>query len=255
MTNQSNHKFPIHHPSIDAILFDMGGTLRRNHKRETAEKVAIVQRIVDLLEVNLTALEMTNLLQSREASYEAWATGTLVELNEYDIWTQWLLPDMPCEQIRPMAMQLNEIWREAIASRVLFPETKETITSLHRHGYRLALVSNTTSSIDSPRMLEKEGLSCYFEAIVLSCVLGTRKPGPQILVHAAEQLGVDPARCVYIGDRPEWDVVAARQAGFQYTIILDNPYRPWPETLPAEQTPDLFITNLLELLDIFPERN
>jgi FMN phosphatase YigB (HAD superfamily) len=117
------------------------------------------------------------------------------------------------------------------------------------------LVSNTTSSVDSPQSLKEEGLSTYFDAIVLSCVLGKRKPGAEILIHAAESMKANPGCCAYIGDRPEVDVVAARKAGFKVAVILENPYRPLPAALPREEIPDYFIKNLLELLDIFPDRN
>ncbi len=241
--------------SIDAIQFDMGGTLRQNHKRDQAEKAMIVQRILDLLGLQIPAPEFTQLLEAREASYETWATENLVELNEIDLWTEWMLPDCPAGKIGPMAMRLNEIWREAIATRIIIPEARETVLKLHNRGYRLALVSNTTSSIDSPRALEREGLTGYFDAIILSCVVGRRKPGPDILLRATACLNVDPSRCAYVGDRPEWDVVAARRAGFKKTIILENPYQPLPTSLTQERTPDYFIQNLLELLEIFPDRN
>ncbi len=246
------HRTSKAHESIDAILFDMGGTLRRNKKRDPAEKAAIVQQICDLLDVSIPAPEFTMILESRGKSYEAWATEHLIELNEADLWTQWMLPDLPADRIKPLAMQLNGIWREAIASRNLFPETRQIIPALHARGYKLALVSNTTSSVDSPRALKEAGLSAFFEAIILSCIVGTRKPGAEILLRAAACLQVDPGRCVYVGDRPEWDVVAARKAGFRYSILLENPYRPLPAGLAQEQTPKYFIKNLLELLGIFP---
>ncbi len=239
---------------VDAILFDMGGTLRRNTKRDHAEKAVIVQQIIDLLDLQMPAHEFTKILESRARNYETWATENLVELNELDLWTKWMLPDLPAEKVGPLAMQLNEIWRDAIASRTFFPEARETILKLHERRYKLALVSNTTSSVDSPRALERAGLAPFFDGIILSCVLGKRKPGAEILAHAASCLQTDPSRCVYVGDRPEWDVVSARNAGFKYTIIMENPYRPLPASLSQEQTPDYFIRNLLELLEIFPER-
>jgi len=240
---------------IEAILFDMGGTLRRNLKRAESARVEVVRRLLDRLGSADPAPEFTRLLETREAAYEAWAHQNLTELGEVDLWTRWMLPDWPAEKIGPLAMDLNIIWREAIATRHVFPETRETILGLHRRGYRLALVSNTTSSVDSPGTLEREGIAACFEAVVLSCVVGKRKPGPDILLEAARRLGLRPGRCAYVGDRPEWDVVAARLADFSLTIILRNPLRPLPPSLPPSQTPDFFIDSLTELLDLFPPRN
>jgi HAD superfamily hydrolase (TIGR01549 family) len=239
---------------IDAIIFDMGGTLRRNFKRDETGRVEIVRRILDLLGSDASAVEFTRLLTTRDAAYDEWATRNLTELNEIDLWTKWMLPDWPVEKISKIAMDLNHIWRDAIATRIMYPETGEVILKLFRRGYRLALVSNTTSSIDAPRALEKERISGCFDTVILSCVVGKRKPGPDILLEAVERMGVRPDRCAYIGDRPEWDVVASRRAGFKRTVILRLPHKPLPASIPLEQTPDFFIDNLKELLGLFPAR-
>jgi putative hydrolase of the HAD superfamily len=75
-----------------------------------------------------------------------------------------------------------------------------------------------------------------FDALVFSDDLGRdkRKPHPAALVRAARMIDVDPARCVYIGDRPEKDVAAARAARMravrvrtgEYSYLPDAP-RPW----------------------------
>lgn len=240
---------------IEAILFDMGGTLRRNYKRDETSRVEIVQGILDLLGSRTSPLEFTRLLAVRDAAYDEWATLNLAELNEIDLWTKWMLPDWPEEKISKIAMDLSYIWRDALATRILYPETRDVILELYRRGYHLALVSNTTSSIDAPLALEKEGIAGCFDTVILSCVVGKRKPGSDILLEAVERMGVSPDRCVYIGDRPEWDVVAARRAGFNQTVILRLPHKPLPASIPPDQTPDLFIDNLKELLCLFPARS
>ena len=70
MSEILSHNGPEMKNPIDAILFDMGGTLRQNHKREFADKSTIVQRIIDLLCLEISADELTKLLESREKSYE-----------------------------------------------------------------------------------------------------------------------------------------------------------------------------------------
>jgi len=240
---------------IDTILFDMGGTLRRNIKRDETTKAGIVQQLLDLLISDQSAVELSKLLTSREKAYEEWASKSLDELSESRLWTEWMLPDWPANVIQPISMKLNEIWREAICTRPLFPESGTVLRGLFQRGYRLGLVSNTTSSVDSPRALENAGLANYFEVMVLSCVVGKRKPDPAILLDAAQKMGVKPDHCAYVGDRPDLDVIAARAAGFGKTVVLNNPNRPFPESLTPNQTPDHFINNLMELLDIFRARN
>ncbi len=134
----------------------------------------------------------------------------------------------------------------------IFPETRETVLDLFRAGYRLGLVSNTTSSIEAPRLLAEHGIAGCFEAVILSCQVGKRKPGAAILLEATRRMGILPEQCAYIGNLPDRDVAAARKAGFSRTVILRDPHR--PVELPADPSllPDHFIDNLKELLDIFP---
>lgn len=240
--------------TIKAILFDMGGTLRKNTKRDDPTKTTIVQQIIDLLGSDSSAAELTNLLTVREKAYEEWASKNLLELDETGFWTQWMLPDWPDELISRHAMKLNEIWRDAICTRKLFPETCTTIRSLSQRGYRLGLVSNTTSSVDTPKSLEKSGIAGFFDVIILSCKLGKRKPAPDILLEASKRMGVLPKYCAYIGDRPDWDVAAAHAAGFGMAVIVHTIEN---RSYDQEYIPDCYLTNLTELLEIFPgiERN
>jgi HAD superfamily hydrolase (TIGR01549 family) len=239
--------------NIKAILFDMGGTLRKNSPRKEVEKLSISNKLLTIINSNISAEKLTRLLTDRQQAYEEWASINLLELDEIHLWTEWMLPEMPLELISRHAMELNEIWRDAICTRKMFPEAHETIQGLYRNGYRLGLVSNTTSSVDSPRMLQNEGLASFFDVIILSCTIGKRKPGAEILLEAVEKMELLPCNCAYVGDRPDWDVVAARRAGFGSTIILRNMNKSLPKTLPPDQTPDHFIDNLKELLAYFPQ--
>lgn len=91
--------------------------------------------------------------------------------------------------------------------------------------------------------------------MVLSSIFGRRKPGPEIYLEAARQLGVDPARSVYVGDNPSRDILGTRLAGFAMTIILMEPDTLAKEPATGEQEPELIIHEFSELLDIFPARH
>ena len=240
---------------IEAILFDMGGTLRGSVKKDEASKLQIMRKIVDLLGADATPREFAELLTERTKAYRRWARETLMEVAEPELWTKWLLPDWPAGQIREIAMQLNDLWREAMGDRIVFPETKEVILELFRRGYRLGLVSNTVSSVETPRVLDALELTGCFETVILSCIVGMRKPDPAILLEATRRMEIDPGKCVYIGNLLHRDVQASQKAGLSKVVIMRD-----PETFMAHQAkyPDLvadqYIDNLKELLDIFPTR-
>jgi putative hydrolase of the HAD superfamily len=238
---------------IEAILFDMGGTLRTSARRTRDEKHQIVQGMMDLIGAQGSVDEFTRLIFKRAKAYKHWAEQTHIELNEGDLWTKWMLPDFPAGQISGMAIQLNQLYREATGRRIAFPETREVILELFRRGYRLGLVSNTTSSVEVPALLKELEISGCFETVILSTVVGKRKPNPAILLDATQRMGIAPEGCAYIGDRVDRDVAASRQAGFSKAIILRDPRHPKPdESSKSDLVPNYLITNLRELLDIFP---
>jgi HAD superfamily hydrolase (TIGR01662 family) len=174
------------------------------------------------------------MLADHAQAYKNWAERTLKELSEEDLWTQWMLPNWPEDLIRANAVTLNQLYRDSLSTRTAFPETYDVILQLYRRGYRLGLVSNTTSSVEVPALLKDLHIIGCFETVVLSTVIGKRKPDPNILLDATDRMGVDPARCAYIGDQPKRDVAAAQKAGFAKSVIIrqgrkssinvDNPY-------------------------------
>src|SRR5512139_1911862 len=199
---------------IDAVLFDMGGTLRRTARRTREEKYQVIQRIMELIDVQGSVDRFSRCLSRRAKAYKRWAEQTHIELSEIDLWTQWMLPDFPGDKIKPMAVQLNQLYREALGLRVIFPESREVVLELFRRGYRLGLVSNTTSSVEVPALLGELEVTGCFETVMLSAVAGKRKPDPGILLSAAAQMRVAPERCAYVGDRLDRDLAAARRASF-----------------------------------------
>jgi HAD superfamily hydrolase (TIGR01662 family) len=240
---------------IEAILFDMGGTLRRTKRRSRDERLKFTGEILKLLGSSADPANFSRLLARRETAYRHWARETLIELGEADLWTRWMLPDWPETLVRAKAVQINLLWRDATGERVLFPETAEVVIELFRRGYRLGLVSNTTSSTEAPEVLKKHGLTSYLETIVLSAVVGKRKPDPGILLEATNRMGIKPEKCAYIGDLPHRDVAAAQKAGFAKTVLISNNSRRKTKSIDTSALePDHHIENLRVLLEIFPAR-
>ncbi len=237
--------------NIEAIFFDMGGTIRTRIQSHEWREVTMGQ-LADLVGSNRSPGELYDTLRRRAQDYKRWSHETLRELTEEELWTQWMLPDHPAAEIEPITVQLNLLWRNTEGERPVRPDARDVILELDRRGYLIGLISNTTSRVDSPRLLRALGVADCFETVVLSTVSGKRKPDPAIFWEAARNLGVRPDRSAHVGDRPDRDAAGAKSAGFATAVIIRDPDDAPPETLDTSLAPDHVIQSLSELLSIFP---
>ncbi len=239
---------------VEAILFDMGGTLSYTTENDEANRNRLLAQLQELVGSHAPLTDFTALMVERGRAYRKWAKSTMVELEEPRLWVEWMLPEFPPAQVAPQAARINLLFLKAMRTRQFLPGAQETVLALFRRGYRLGLVSNTTSTREALDMWEAVEMTGLFETVLLSCNFGRRKPDPAMLVAATAQLGVPPERCAYVGDRPDRDVAAACQAGFGQTIIihhdLADPFLPQDALYP----PDHLLASPKQLLDLFPPR-
>jgi putative hydrolase of the HAD superfamily len=240
-------------PDIDAIFFDHGNTLRIVVKDEAFQAQAR-QQLATLVGAPGSPEAFCEQLDERYQVCKRRAKETMIEASETELWTRWMLPEWPPEKIAPLAGKLTRLWRDRDGRRVARPDTKKVVIELSRRGYCLGIIANTITQTEIPDWLEEEGLTPYFETVILSSILGHRKPGPEIYLEAARRAGVDPDRSVYVGDNPSRDILGTRLAGFGMIIILMEPDTLEKEPAIGKEKPDLIIHELSELLDVFPER-
>ena len=238
---------------IDAIFFDTGGTLRTRVEAAGQRAIAI-RKIMDLIGLDAPPDIFDAMLSRRAKNYKRWSVDTKRELAEEELWTQWMLPDWPAHIVKPLVDQLHQLWRSSRGTRVIRPGAHEVIVELVQRGYRLGLISNSTSR-EIPHELEQLGLSAYFETIMLSGTFGRRKPDVSIFFEAVHRMGVSADRSAYVGDKPTRDITGPRQAGFALTIIFKEPEATPADPIWAALVPDYVIHSLSELLAIFPSRH
>jgi putative hydrolase of the HAD superfamily len=241
-------------PDIEAIFFDHGNTLRIVVKDEAFQARAR-QQLATLVGEQGSAEAFCERLDERYKVCKRQAKETMIEASETELWTRWMLPEWPPEKIAPLAGKLTRLWRDRDGRRVARPDTKDVVLELSKRGYCLGIIANTITQTEIPDWLEEEGLTPYFETVILSAILGHRKPGTEIYLEAARRAGVEPARSVYVGDNPSRDIMGTRLAGFGMIIILMEPDTLEKEPSTGEEKPDLIIHELSELLDVFPARS
>ena len=87
--------------------------------------------------------------------------------------------------------------------------------------YKLCIVSDTivTPGVELRALLETHGLACYFTGFAFSDEVGRSKPHRAMFEAAAEQLGVDFADMVHVGDRDHNDVKGSQALGMKAVLF------------------------------------
>jgi len=102
-------------------------------------------------------------------------------------------------------------------SFLLTDHARELLEFLSQH-YPCSIVSARDEGI-TRSFVEHFGLSSYFRAIVTSQTCSHTKPYPDPVIYAAQQMGLQPAECVMIGDTTV-DILAGKAAGAQTIGVL-----------------------------------
>ncbi|MCG8488142.1 MAG: phosphoglycolate phosphatase [Candidatus Thiodiazotropha sp.] len=139
-----------------------------------------------------------------------------------------------------------ELYAENTSLRsVLYPGIREGLDYLKGQGYRLGCVTNKAAQFTLP-LLKDLGVHDDFEIIVAGDTLPKKKPDPAPLLHAAENLGVDPSAALMVGDSQS-DVKAARAASFQI-VCMSYGYNHGEDI--RNYNPDAVIDSLTEIQGI-----
>jgi putative hydrolase of the HAD superfamily len=241
---------------LKAVLFDMGGTLE-NVAHTPECNIPCGAKILSYLRAHGAALEIgaeefMARCEERNKEYRKWGTDNRRELSPYEIWSQYYLKefDVPQEKLRVIAENLANIWERNFYARSLRKETPELLEQLKERGIPMGIISNTSSLTHVIENLHEMGIHQYFAGCVyLSSVSGYRKPGAQIFIEAAADLGAKPGEAVYAGDTVSRDVRGARNAGYLAVIRIASELTAgadaWYNTEGEEA--DYFVKNLLEI--------
>lgn len=238
--------------SINVILFDWGGTLA--HVRTQAEAFAIgAAKAGQILcspaggaEVDYLARAIIS-AETRAAAdpshREADLTAILAE------WASLINPRFTREQLNAARDALGEQW---IGSLEAIPGAVQAVRELRERGLRIGLVSNCSVPPEyCRREFARQGFAELMDFAVFSSDVGYRKPSRIIYQEALEQSfadgrGSDPARVLFVGDSPAFDVIAPAAMGMK-TALVASPPGFWPDEDHAQARPDLRVSSVAEL--------
>ncbi len=209
---------------VRGVLFDLGNTLAAYYGRGEFEPI-LKQSLRNVLDE----------LRRRDAAQ--------VEFETAFARSQFENREAGDYRVRPLAERLVRIFElEAIAEMELidilierflepifavgrvYDDAHEALEQLRGAGHHLGIVSNAPWGSPSAlwkRELARLGLLKAVDLVVFCGDVGWRKPAHVIFDHAARELGLAPAQCVFVGDDIEWDMVGGRNAGMR-TILVDR---------------------------------
>lgn len=194
--------------SVTAVTFDAGQTLVELDTELLAQRLA--ERDVAVTAAALDA-----------AAPGAWQRyDQLVSLGELHPWQRFMetllggaLPWLSSLQRAELAEWLfseqprRNLWRRPVAGMI------ELANDLAAAGIAVGVISNSEGKLAA--LFDEIGWNGRFAAIADSGVLGIEKPDPGIFAWTCQQLGVDAAGVVHIGDSRAADIEGAIDAGMR----------------------------------------
>lgn len=201
--------------TIKGALFDFSGTLFRVESTGSWLRTVLQEARLPLPEPELERLAAD--LESAGAlpggAGPAVVPDHLTEL--------WAARDRSAEQHRTAFTGLSRevplpdpLLHDALYDRHMTPgawrpyaDAAEVLTGLRARGVRVAVVSNI--GWDLRPVFRAHGLDPYVDAYALSYEHEIQKPDPRLFAHACEEIGVDPADVLMVGDDRHADAGAA----------------------------------------------
>lgn len=232
---------------LQAVFFDIGGTLVAK-TRYVDRDLQVIAGMVALLQLDCQPLDLLEKIDQGQQAYKAWCEQTLNELTIEEKWVRFLLPDLDPDRVRRHAQALQQLWRSSKGKAGVKDDVFDVLSEIKRRGYTLGTISHST-----PKYLDEPGIADLLNVRIHAPEFGKRKPHPALFVEAAQQCGLDPRQCAYVGDNPWRDVVGPREAGYGRVILIKNG-GPDPAATPDRMQPDLVIHDLEELLSVFPQQ-
>lgn len=173
---------------IRAILFDLGNVVERDHR------LAVLAGFETAWGLTPGALQT---IPAEEDLWDDWATGRIDEA------TFWRLALARRGVVAP---DLASLMSAVAQASELDPEVLSIVQEL-RGRYQLILLTNYTREWLAV-LRARYPLADWFDVIVNSADVGMRKPDPRIYQWTCARLGVTPAECLFVDDRPRNTEVA-----------------------------------------------
>jgi putative hydrolase of the HAD superfamily len=209
---------------LKGALFDLGETLM--HLTVTWEQVREwrVKAIYEAFTEHGLALELGDVkreylrLHEEESEYAA-RTLEEIEIRESFVKLFDRLGVKPQQQPE-MEDLVKRFFALEAESWALFPGIPEMLQQVHDLGLKMGLLSNARNDWAVREIMERLGLTRYFDVILTSAALGVRKPRPEPFREMLKLLGIEAAEAVMVGNSMEADIAGAVPLGIKTIRVI-----------------------------------
>ncbi|HEX6197887.1 MAG TPA: HAD family hydrolase [Jiangellaceae bacterium] len=223
--------------SIDAVIFDWGGTLTPWHDVDLAEKWLAYAEVVQ----TANPAPLVEALVAAEAT--AWAAAR--DRHESATFDDVLAAAEVAYNAEAAAAYRASFDRHTYTDA----DVPALFTDLRERDVRVGVLSNTMWPRDWHRdLFARDGVLELIDGDVYSSEIPHTKPHELAFRKAMAAVGADdPSRCVFVGDRPYDDISGARAIGMR-TIFVPHSNIPAAQQVPVDVSPDAVVERLAEVV-------
>ena len=184
--------------NIQGVLFDLDGTLLDS----AVDLYAALRNQCDEMDVAAPAYEMVREVVSR---------GSRAIL-------RCAFPAIGEPELLALVPRYLELYEALMVDQTRpFEGVDELLAVIEAQGLAWGIVTNKPGFL-TDGLVERIGWSARVAAVVSGDTLAVKKPDPAPVLLACERAGLDPSRCLFVGDDRR-DVLAGEAAGL-YTVAV-----------------------------------
>jgi putative hydrolase of the HAD superfamily len=212
---------------VKAVIFDLWDTLV---EWPVAEAEVLKERLAEVAAIDAEEFER----RWREG-YRASQTGPLA-----DAYRALGLPD---EHVETHVAARHAFARKTLRLRA---GARETLVRLRGRGVKLGLISVCSEEV--PAAWPESELAGLFDVETFSSDSGLIKPDPEIYLHTARSLAVDPSEALFVGDGANDELAGAARVGMTPVLFVPTGREPhWPE---VQEWRGLRVSSIEEVLEL-----
>jgi len=225
------------------VIFDWGGTLTPWHTIDLREQWTAFTAVRDPSRAD----ELAGLLHAAED--DAWRLAREHQRSGSldDIFRSVGIE--PSGELHAQALAaFHEFWTP---HTLIDPDVPALLTALRERGLRIGVLSNTLWTRHyHEEVFRRDGVLELIDGAVYTSEIEWTKPHPEAFRAAMAAVQVDdPARVVFVGDRPYDDVHGAKEVGMRAVLV---PHSAIPENQKGhiEGNPDAVVQRLADLVPV-----